>query len=144
MSRANIMSPLRTQFLIYYHTHRAIHLLFDQRVLFPSSPHQKPPPCPHSGFHICFHDCSYKEHLNMGGKAGRTTSSNTSSVSATVTIAKQKLLGGQSLQISSPGTEAGPGQATGAGHCSRMCVEQHKSNELCGTLIQIKIYPVVP
>lgn len=73
----------------------------------------------------------------------RTTSSNTSTVSATVTTAKQKLLGGQSLQISSPGTEAGPWQATGAGHHTGTCVQQHKGVKLCGTLTQIKIYPVV-
>lgn len=79
----------------------------------------------------------------MGGKANGTTSSKTSSVSATVTTTKQKLLGGQSLQISSPGTEAGPWQGSGAGHCTRR-EDQHKSIELGGMLIKIKIYPVVP
>lgn len=66
----------------------------------------------------------------MGGKATRTTSSNTSSISATVTTAKQELLGGQSLQISSPGTEAGPWQVTGAGHCTGMCVGAQKHRTL--------------
>lgn len=38
----------------------------------------------------------------------------------------------KSLQISSPGTEAGPWQATGAGHCSTcdMCVATQKSQTL--------------
>lgn len=132
MSRASINSSF------IYHTHKAIHLflirgphflLFNSRSLHPI----------HTLWfsfllHI-LHDCNNKEHLNMGGKANGTTSSKTSSVSATVTTTKQKLLGGQSLQISSPGT---------ASYRCTTRVEQHKSTELCGILIKIKIYPVVP
>lgn len=113
------ISSLGAQFPIrFLHTHRAMHLLLDQKTPFLTAEHQKHPSHPLCGFHICFHDQAWSDHeedLNMGA---RLKGQHPQTAAMPLPLSLQQTRATQLPNLFTRHARLVYGMATDAGHCT--------------------------